>query len=30
VRELRRDDVADGAPPRRIDLDSGIAYIERT
>ena len=29
VRELRRDDVEDGAPPhRRIDLDSGIAYID--
>ena len=30
VQELRRDDVTDGAPPRRIDLDSGIAYIDRT
>ena len=30
VRETRRDDVADGAPPRRIDLDSGIAYIDLT
>jgi hypothetical protein len=30
VREMRRDDVEDGAPPRgRIDLDSGIAYLER-
>jgi hypothetical protein len=29
VRELRRDDVEDGAPPnRRIDLDSGVAYID--
>ena len=29
VRELRRDDVEDGAPPRhRIDLDGGIAYID--
>ena len=29
VRELRRDDVGDGAPPRRrIDLDGGIAYID--
>jgi hypothetical protein len=29
VREMRRDDVEDGAPPRRrIDLDSGIAYID--
>jgi hypothetical protein len=29
VREMRRDDVEDGAPPRRrIDLDSGVAYID--
>jgi hypothetical protein len=29
VREMRRDDVEDGAPPRgRIDLDSGIAYLD--
>jgi hypothetical protein len=28
VRELRRDDVDDGAPPYgRIDLDSGVAYL---
>ena len=28
VRELRRDDVEDGAPPnRRIDLDSGVVYL---
>ena len=28
VRELRRDDVEDGAPPHgRIDLDSGVAYL---
>jgi len=28
VRELRRDDVEDGAPPYgRIDLDSGVAYL---
>jgi len=28
VRELRRDDVEDGAPPyARIDLDSGVAYL---
>jgi Family of unknown function (DUF6191) len=28
AREIRRDDVEDGAPPRtRIDLDSGIAYL---
>jgi hypothetical protein len=28
VRELRRDDVGDGAPPRqRIDLDGGIAHL---
>ena len=30
VRETRRDDVEDGAPPnRRIDLDGGVAYIDR-
>ena len=29
VREMRRDDVEDGAPPyARIDLDSGVAFIE--
>jgi hypothetical protein len=29
VREMTRDDVQDGAPPNtRIDLDSGIAWIE--
>ena len=29
VREMTRDDVADGAPPYgRIDLDSGIAYLD--
>ena len=29
VREMRRDDVEDGAPPRRrIDLDSGVAYLD--
>ena len=29
VREIRRDDVEDGAPPRaRIDLDSGVAYLD--
>ena len=28
VRELRRDDVQDGAPPyTRIDLDGGVAYL---
>ena len=28
VREMRRDDVEDGAPPYgRIDLDSGVAYL---
>ncbi|MGY1601756.1 DUF6191 domain-containing protein [Geodermatophilus sp. SYSU D00815] len=27
VRELRRDDVEDGAPPNRIDLDGGVAYL---
>jgi hypothetical protein len=28
VRELRRDDVEDGAPPYgRVDLDSGVAYL---
>src|SRR4051812_14140145 len=28
ARELRRDDVDDGAPPRgRIDLDGGVAYL---
>jgi hypothetical protein len=28
ARELRRNDVGDGAPPRtRIDLDSGVAYL---
>jgi hypothetical protein len=26
---MRRDDVEDGAPPRRrIDLDSGVAYLD--
>ena len=29
VREMRRDDVDDGAPPyARIDLDSGVAYLD--
>jgi hypothetical protein len=29
VREMRRDDVEDGAPPcSRIDLDSGVAYLD--
>ena len=29
VRELTRDDVVDGAPPYgRIDLDSGVAYLD--
>ncbi|SOE03592.1 DUF6191 domain-containing protein [Blastococcus haudaquaticus] len=29
VREMRRDDVEDGAPPwARIDLDSGVAYLD--
>jgi hypothetical protein len=29
VRETRRDDVEDGAPPNRhIDLDGGVAYID--
>jgi hypothetical protein len=29
VRAMRRDDVEDGAPPRRrIDLDSGVVYID--
>ena len=29
VREMRRDDVEDGAPPyTRIDLDSGVAYLD--
>ena len=29
IREMRRDDVEDGAPPRRrIDLDSGVAYLD--
>ncbi len=29
VREIRRDDVEDGAPPYgRIDLDSGVAYLD--
>ena len=29
VRELRRDDVEDGAPPyARIDLASGVAYLD--
>ena len=28
ARELRRDDVEDGAPPSgRVDLDSGVAYL---
>jgi len=28
-REIRRDDVEDGAPPYgRIDLDSGVAYLD--
>jgi hypothetical protein len=30
VRETRRDDVHDGAPPNRIDLDAGVVYIDRT
>ena len=30
MRELTRDDVENGAPPNtRIDLDSGVAYVER-
>jgi len=29
VRELRRDDVEDGAPPFGIDLDRGVAYLGR-
>ena len=30
VREMTRDDVADGAPPYgRIDLDSGVVHVER-
>ena len=30
VREMTRDDVEDGAPPYdRIDLDSGVAYLDR-
>jgi hypothetical protein len=29
VREIRRDDVEDGAPPNRIDLDAGVVYIDR-
>src|SRR5688500_10280287 len=29
VREMTRDDVEDGAPPYgRIDLDSGVAYLD--
>jgi hypothetical protein len=29
VREMTRDDVADGAPPYgRIDLDSGVAHLD--
>lgn len=29
VREMRRDDVEDGAPPyARIDLDGGVAYLD--
>jgi hypothetical protein len=29
IRETRRDDAEDGAPPnRRIDLDSGVAYLD--
>jgi hypothetical protein len=29
VREMRQDDLEDGAPPRRrIDLDSGVAYLD--
>jgi hypothetical protein len=29
VRELTRDDVENGAPPNgRIDLDSGVAYVD--
>jgi len=30
VRKVRRDDVADGAPPNRIDLDAGVVYVDRT
>ena len=30
VQELRRDDVEDGAPPNRIDLDAGVVYLDRT
>ena len=29
VRELRRDDVEDGAPPNRIDLDAGVVHLDR-
>jgi Family of unknown function (DUF6191) len=30
VRELTRDDVENGAPPgARIDLDAGVAYVDR-
>jgi hypothetical protein len=30
VRELTRDDIENGAPPNtRIDLDSGVAYVDR-
>jgi hypothetical protein len=30
AREIRRDDVEDGAPPYgRIDLDSGVAWLDR-
>jgi hypothetical protein len=30
VRELTRDDVENGAPPgTRIDLDAGVAYVDR-
>jgi hypothetical protein len=29
VRELRRADVGDAAPPNRIDLDAGVVYIDR-
>jgi hypothetical protein len=29
VREVRRDDVEDGAPPNRIDLDAGVVYLDR-
>ena len=29
VREIRRDDVEDGAPPYgRVDLDSGVVYVD--